>query len=222
MGKKINVKIIIAAFVISTILFSAGLFVGYSVNKERLGDIERRLVDIKSGIENFQLQFLFLDALGDKAACPLLSNTLKRINNESYEIGTKLTFFSSSSEVADYTQYNDLKKEYSRILIGYWLLANKLNNACNLGANTIIYFYRKDCRLCDNQAFILTYLKNKYQEKVLIFALDADLDEPSIETLKKFYEVVEYPTLIANSKVYGGFQETRKIEEIMNMSNYST
>ncbi len=54
--------------------------------------------------------------------------------------------------------------------------------------------------------FILTYLKNEFKDKLLIFALDSTyVDEPMIEMLKDQHGISRYPTLIIEGHVFEGF-----------------
>ena len=219
MKKQLDSTTIISAVIISALLFIGGVVVGYSINREKLSAIESDMSDVTRAVENFQLQFLFFDVLGENAACPLLIATVADINKASYEIGSRLTAQDSPDQIQDYTEYVNLKREYSRVLVSYWLLANKLKETCKSNANTIIYFYSKDCLACDDQGFILSYLKSKEEEDLLIFALDAELDEPSLKALKEYYNVKEFPTLIINGAVYGGFQSEQELRNALGLKN---
>jgi thiol-disulfide isomerase/thioredoxin len=212
--KQLNSRIIISAVIISALLFLSGIYVGYSINREKLSSIEATINKITSEIQNFQLEFLFLDILGENATCPLLTDTLSGINKESYEIGTRLTSYGIEG-VQDYNEYVSTKREYSRLLIGYWLLANKLKTSCRMEANTIVYFFSKECGKCDDQGFILTYFKKELGENLLVFALEGDLDEPSIQVIKRYYGIESYPTLIINGEVYGRFLSKSELEDIL-------
>jgi hypothetical protein len=220
MGRKqLNTWTIISAAAISAILFISGVYVGYSINKEKLSSIETTMRKITSDVQNFQLEFLFLDVLGENATCPFLGDTLSEINRESYDIGTRLESYGKEGEIQDYTDYMNTKREYSRLLIGYWLLANKLKKSCKLEANTIVYFYSKDCARCDDQAFILTYFKKTLGEKILVFALDGELDEPSIQVIKQNFNVTSYPSLIIDGTSVNGYMSK---DDIVNMIGNSS
>jgi len=213
--KQLNSRIIISAVIISALLFLSGIYVGYSINREKLSSIETKISEITSDIQNFQLEFLFLEVLGENATCPLLTDTLSGINKESYDIGTRLTSYGGEGEIQDYDEYMRTKREYSRLLIGYWLLANKLKTSCRMDADTIVYFFSKECGKCDDQGFILTYFKKELGENLLVFALDGDLDEPSIQVMKRYYKIESYPTLIVNGESYGRFLSKGELEGML-------
>ena len=214
--KQYNKKTIISALIISAILFSSGVYVGFLLNREKLSFIETHIDKVNTEMENFQLQFLFFDILGESATCPLLRSTFKEINEESYDIGTKLDQYASDNELKDVEEYDNLKKEYSRIIVSYWLLSNKLKGACGLDAATIIFFIDKECPECDDQSFVLTYLKEKFGDKVLIFTLDGGMKEPSIEVLREYYNVTSYPAIVVNGKRFDGLTKTDVILQRIN------
>lgn len=215
--KELNAGIIISAVAISAVMFGAGMFMGYWMNREKLSSLEGSIDSIVGDVQNFQLQFLSFDVLGANATCPLLESTLSEINKKSYDIGSKLTSLGTAGEIRDESEYIRTKVQYSRLLTSYWLLAEKLKSACKTNVNTVVYFYNKDCKLCDDQAFVLTYLKNKYGEKMLVFTLDADLDEPSVKTLKSYYSTTEYPALIINGKLRSGFLSQQELEGMLSL-----
>lgn len=218
-NKKLDAKLLISALAISGFLFTAGLFTGFTISKEKVGFLEERMLDITRDVQNFQLQFLFLEVLGENATCPLLAATLANINEKSYEMGNRLTNYDPTREIERLESYVTLKKEYSRLLIGYWLLSNKLQGSCEQKTNTIVYFYSENCVDCDNQGFVLDYLKRKYGDQVLVFALDADLGEPSVQILKGYYKITRYPSLIINGELYPDFHNRKDLEGVLNLNS---
>lgn len=215
--KTIDVKLLVSALIISAIIFIAGVSVGYGVNKEKLSLIEQDMNNIVADVQNFQLQTLFIEVLGEDSTCPFLVSTLQGINDRSYGIGSRLDSVDSEGEVLDFNEYSKLKKEYSRLLVGYWLIAEKLKDSCNLNASTIIYFYSSRCDRCPDQAFILTHLKRLYEENLLVFALDSELDEPSIKTIMAHYGVDEFPTLIVDDLVLPGFHSKETLTKLIDL-----
>ena len=213
--KKTDLKILVSAMIVSGLLFGAGVFTGYVINMERFSSIEKNIRSVSRDVENFQLQFLFFDVLGENSTCLLLTDTLSSIDRQSYDIGSRLTAYGAEAEIQDYNEFVGLKKEYSRLLISYWLLANKLRESCRINTSTIIYFFSEDCARCDDQGFVLTYLKNKLKNRLLVFALDGEFEEPSVQTLKKYYNINSYPSLVIDGKLYEGFIPESGVREIV-------
>ena len=69
------------------------------------------------------------------------------------------------------------------------------------------------CFDCSAQGYILTYLKSIFGEKLLVFSLDVNFNEPMVQILKENYEIEELPTVIVGDKVFSGL--TKK-EELIN------
>lgn len=218
--KQLDRGLLLSALFISFLIFIAGIAVGYTLNKEKITEVETDMKNIVKDIQNFQLQFLFFDVLDEKATCPLMEETLNQINDKSYKIGSRLTSYGSETEIQDEGEYVELKEEYSRILTSYWLLALKLKQACKFNSSTILFFISKECNrdtnnMCDNQAFVLNYLKERLEENLLVFTLDIDMKEPSVKILQRYYEVERLPTLVINEKVYEGFQDLETMKGIL-------
>ena len=96
-------------------------------------------------------------------------------------------------------------------------MAKKVKESCNFDSTTVLYFFAKSCERCDDQGFVLTYLKTVHKDRILIFALDADLDESSIKTLVSHFNIESYPSLVINDNVYEGFHNRNDLERILNL-----
>jgi len=216
--KKLDASLIISAFLISAIIFVAGIFAGYSINNEKLSTLESSLGSVVRDVQDFQLQFLFLDRFGENASCPMLGSTLSRINQNSYELGSMLMAYGTEGEIRDEQAYTNKKLEYTRLLTSYWLLAEKAKSACNTSMDTVVYFYGGPCPDCENQVFVLSYMKKKYGDKLLVFALDGDLGDPSVNTLKSYYNITEYPSLIINGVKRDGFVPQDELLSVLDAS----
>ncbi len=163
----------------------------------------------KLDYSSLQLQYAYIDQLSQEKNCDAVSKTFEssvknlietseRLENENYEENANL----------NKKDLHALKREYILAQLNYWLLAQRTKKICNSDLVTILYFYStdKECPNCGEQAFILTYLKNEFKDKLLIFALDSTyVDEPMIEMLKDQHGISRYPTLIIEGHVFEGF-----------------
>jgi thiol-disulfide isomerase/thioredoxin len=213
MVKRFDRDILVIALIISTILFLSGVALGWFLNETKISILEQSLIDTKGDIENFQLQILLLDNLGKNITCPFLEEQIKNIDKKAYELGSKLE--SLSKENKENEDYVKAKSEYSRILVTYWSLAGKMKNLCgHENFVSVLYFFSKNCISCDDQSFVLTYLKDKLNEKFLVFTLDADFNEPVINILKKYYNIEKYPTIILENNKLENLQDKKDILNI--------
>ncbi len=214
--KQTNLGLIISAALISALLFAAGLAIGYGLNTQRLSDIEQRSAEMARAVQNLQLQLLFLDVLGKNASCPVLKQIMSYTVRNYEQLGGKL----ANKELEDYSKYQMLLKDYYIASINYWLLAKKLEQSCGQSYKTILFFISKSCdplipNPCDDQAFVLTYLKQQMGESLLIFTISSDIQEPAIQALINYYNITEYPTIVIDEKVYTGFQDLEKLKTIL-------
>jgi hypothetical protein len=204
--KRLDTKILILAFFITLLIFIGGIFVGWTLNIKKVEDIDAHFNTINTEIENFQIETLFLKTFGEEVSCPLLSKRLEKINNETYKVGQKLEMYRGKKDLIADPEYRTLKSKYTRLVVTYWLLARDMKNMCRESDFlTVLYFFSKDCKDCDSQSFILTYIKKKLSEKILIFPLDADFEEPSLDVLELYYNVTEYPAMIVEDEKVVGF-----------------
>ncbi len=216
--KMIDYRVLVSAAIITVLIFGGGLFTGHVLSKQRMSSIDISLDNIEKDMQDFQLQFLFFDVLGENATCPLLSETISEINQKAYDTWLKITEEEAHTEIRDQAMADELKRDYSRMLVSYWLLAEKMKEACGSDISTVLYMFSiEGCYDCENQGFVLTYLKDIYKDKLLIFAIDGEFDDSSIRALRTFYNVTTYPALVINGKLYEGFYSQEQLENMLNL-----
>ncbi len=169
----------------------------------------------KQNIEysSLQLQYSFIDALGKEENCEAVAKTLEENIKSLESTRERLETFDKHSTI-NKEDFNLLKREYVLAQIRYWLLVRRAKKLCKREIATILYFYSddKECPDCEKQAFILTYLKKLFKERLLIFSFDSkQKDEPMISILKKTYNISIYPTLVIEEKSFSGLQTKNEI-----------
>ena len=82
---------------------------------------------------------------------------------------------------------------------------------------TILYFYRNDCDICPNQGVILTYFKNVFGDKLLVFPIDGGLssDESAVDIIQSRFNITSYPTLIVEEQKFEGVIEKDALRTII-------
>ena len=207
------------AGILSLIIFIVGVMVGIQLNLFRSSEIAKDLKDVRRGIENLELEFLFFNTIRQDGKCEFFSDEIRNLAIQADELGRQLMLF-EEDKMVDLPQYKDLKKDYTLVLLRYWLFAEKVKSDCQRNITTILYFYSSDCGIvCDNQGFILDYIKRKYKENVLIFAIDRDIDLPIVKLVKRSFNITTVPSLIINGITYNQFMSRDDLEKIVSSAS---
>ena len=104
-------------------------------------------------------------------------------------------------------EYLALKAEYTKVSLRAWIIANSNYERCETEVLPILYFYSKECNDCIMQGEMLDNLKGFLAERgktMIAFTLDFDYDEPTLDLVKKYYNVTEVPAIVINGKLYQG------------------
>ncbi len=115
-----------------------------------------------------------------------------------------------------------LKREYTNLLLEYWLLTREAEEKCGLNTTRILYFYGDEelCPRCPDQGTILTHYRKEYKDELLVFPLDVTLDMDPINLLVSAYVLDEdgdavYPTLKIEEEVHRGFIDKDQLGSVL-------
>ena len=188
-------------------IFLLGLFLGLAIEGKRVNYIESVSRKQNLDFSSLQLQYAFIDQLSQEKNCLAVQKTYEQNINNLESTRIRLENFDMDATI-NKNEFDILKNEYLLAQIRYWLLAERTRNLCGTDIATILYFFsdEKECPDCDKQAFVLTYLKKKFKDKLLIFSFDSKFEsEPMIPLLKNTYNVTKYPTIVIQGKPRNGF-----------------
>ena len=196
---------------ISFLVFVSGVLVGWNINRQNITGFQTELYKIQSQIQNFELEVLLIDTIGEEVSCDLLNSILENLGKDTAKLGQRLSAFQNTRKLTD-LELDRIKRQYTFSLVKYWLFMEKIEGICGRNFVKILYFYSsKDCKDCENQGYVLDYIRDNYGERFVVFALDVRLDEPIIDTLMSIYNVTEVPTLVINRETYPGFVDKNKL-----------
>lgn len=198
----------ILAGIITLGVFLLGLFLGLAIEGKRVNYIES--ISKKQNLEfsSLQIQYAFIDQLSQEKNCLAVQKTFEQNINNLESTRIRLENFGREAKL-NKNELDILKNEYLLAQIKYWLLAERTRILCDTDTVSILYFFsdETECPDCDRQSFILTYLKEKFEDKLLIFSFDSKFEsEPMVPLLKKTYNVTDYPTLVIGGKPKSKFQ----------------
>ena len=187
-----------------TIFITAIALSNYFSNKKitSLRDIEDK---ISTDIMSSETQYSLLA----ESSCKDLSSDV--LSQELNALAQKLTYTEANLS-QNSTDLLRLKTYYTLLQIKDYLLMKKISIKCNTKPVFILYFYSNDCPQCEQQGYVLTFLREKYPD-LRIYSFDYNLNNPALRTMISLYKVEALtPAIVINDKVYNGFIDKDKLE----------
>jgi len=205
---QINKKRHLYALLFTILIFITGFLFGYTFTKFGYSNIKKINEEQRIEYDSLQLQYLYMLELLETKNCPAAFKTLEKSISALERARFKLEEYSKQDK-----SLTSLKREYILAELRYWLLAKNTRKICEQDTVSILYFYLpQECQECETQGEILTYLKEKLKEKLLIFSIDLSFEEePMIPILKTAYNLKSAPTIILEEKKYEGLIKQENI-----------
>ena len=210
--RKVYVKKHLAALAITLIVFTIGIMIGLQVSDSRISAITNTARLQRVQFESLQLQYAFLNT-AQNTSCTAFTTALDQNVYALENARTKLESYIEDAK--DEEEFIIAKREYMITELRYWLLAQQAKKVCEKESVSVLFFYERNqlCEDCNTQGIILTYLKEKFKEKLLVFSLDADLEDPMIDLVKDNYNITEIPSIVVEEKVFVGFTTKEFLEK---------
>jgi thiol-disulfide isomerase/thioredoxin len=213
MKRKLSVKNIILAFLISSLIFIVGVSIGNYTSDRKYQGLQSELSDLRMQSMSMDVQYNLLA----ENPCTLTNGTY--LLSELTELASKLDYLENLYSRKDPSILR-LKLHYSILQIQHWMFLRKAKEQCNTSYDLILYFYsNENCDDCDTQGVVLTAFRKKYNDEVRVYAFDKDLDDPALRTLVDRYALTETPSIIYNDQVYSGFVSRLMLESIKTNSS---
>jgi thiol-disulfide isomerase/thioredoxin len=204
----INWKKYIWTLLITLVIFITAISLSLFFNNKKLENLKDIEAKISTDIMSSETQY----ALLAEASCKDLSGDV--LSQELNAFAQKLTYTEGtlSKDSADLLR---LKTYYTLLQIKDFLLMKKISIKCNTKPVFILYFYSTDCPLCEQQGYVLTYLREQYPN-LRIYSFDYNLDNPALRTMISLYKIKETtPAIVINDTVYNGFLDKNKLTSIL-------
>lgn len=214
--RKISKDKYILAGVITFLIFSLGLTLGFILEDYRYSLVEDINTEQEVNYLSLQLQYLYLDIFSNQNNCPILETALKETVKDLDESLSEVISYEEDNKGSE-TQKNLITRRYVLDNLRYWFLALESKRKCNLDIVPILYFYSTECPSCPNQGTVLTFFKNKFGQQVLVFPINVDLreEEPMVEITKSQFGITKVPTLVVDNKKYEGVMTEEKLQKII-------
>jgi len=217
--RRVSTRIYFGAGLLTLLVLASGLLVGFFVADLRVGSLEQRYRKQVKGFETIRSHFLELAKFQSVERCAVTQRNL-RWDVENVNIGRDKVEKYVSSPFAGYnTRLTKLGREYALIALRYWLLSLEIWQICQIADTPVLYLYSgRGCHGCRFRKEALTFVKDKYGQRSVVFTVDSDLlREEEIETIRKSHGVKTGPPfIIVGSRDSGLF---RNLEESLRRVN---
>jgi len=205
--RKISKEKYLLAALLAFLIFSFGLSLGIILDNARAKWAEKVTKEQEINYASLQLQYLYINTLEESnQSCSVLRIALAEAVKELSKSLDKLSQYKDDAKL-NKNEFTLIGRKYTLDNLRYWLFARRTKEKCDIDIVSILYFYSgKYCDSCPNQGTILTYFKKRFEERVLIFPIDVDLEEyePMITILKESYNITQYPSIIVENEKYEG------------------
>ncbi len=212
MERKITLPIYAGAFLISLVIFVAGVYVGSQVDANSISGLEANVSSISEKVASVQL--LLLSEGNSSSFCPVYSSELHSIDQDVESVGYRLSYLEDVKQVPD----DELKKQYFMLEAESYLLSEKVKTLCGSDSVLLINFYsNKDCPNCKAQGTEVLKARDALEPStdIKLFSFDGDLGSPVAEAFMSQYNVTAYPTIVINGKAYPGYATSSQLETLI-------
>lgn len=203
------------AFLITAGIFLLGLLLGLVIDGERADFIQEEYQKQKITFTSSQLQYELFNVLQKEENCPAMFQTFYSNLEELEKTRERLEEYDNNA-ILNEESFTLLQREYLLEEIQYWLLATDIKKSCNFDVVTILYFYsnKEDCPDCDEQSFVLSYLKELFGDKLLIFSFNAEVnEEPLVSVLETAFNITAHPGLVIDENSFTTFIDKNTLLE---------
>lgn len=213
--QRVDWEVLFVALLLTGAIMAGMFFLGQELS-------ERKVQSITSEVEAFTVERNAQD-ISRRLAENLHTNNCRALN-----IAVQQTIQDAETlrqKVARYEDTNKLrnpefplvKKQYTNLLLEYWLTTKKVEERCGSNVTKVLYIYADpgNCRRCEDQGTLLTAYRQTYPEQLLVFPLDSTLDLQPVNVLINSHNITTYPALIIEGDVYEGFQDRQELGNIL-------
>ncbi len=214
------VSVFTKAFLLTAVVFAAGIFVGVWLDSGRVEEIREIITKQDLAFNDARLQNLYYQIFSnDTEFCDSAVKSNIDFSYRIFEEGKELERFEVINRFAP--QILDQKKRYALLQLQFWLNAVHLREKCGKNYTTLLYFYshyNEDAGNDQNvqSRVILDLIGKCGPEKLLSAPLPIDLNISMIDLLKEKYGISETPSILINEKnVLKGLQSKEEIEKFV-------
>lgn len=203
------------AFVFTIIIFAIGLIFGFFIESKRSDTAQENIM--KSEINLLDEQIRNREIVNMEISCDLAKKSTFDFADKIYLEAQNLEKYAATNKFLG--NLKDIHSRYDLLRMLVWDEASKIRSNCSADFHIVIYFFNYDTKDLDVRAEqstfsrVLTDLKNKYPDKILLIPIASNLDLGSVNLALDQYNITKAPAiLIDNRYVIDHLESLQEIE----------
>lgn len=213
--RHIHWEFIFVAFILTATIMAGMFFAGQALSDSKVTGLAATVNELSVEREAQDIARRLADTLPQNN-CEALNVASQKTISDIRNIRKQMETYEEARKLSN-DAFITLKKQYTNLLLEYWLTTERIDQRCNTNITTILYLYQDDalCGRCVDQGTVLTKYRQRYDQSLLIFPLDATLGMRHVDMIRSAYNVTRYPTIIVEGERYQGFQDDAAMGRIL-------
>ncbi len=174
------------------VVFILGILLGNAWSTSESSDVSKVLRQSELDAESFLVEQELFESF--ETNCALAEKRLSTLSDELWKLGKVLGAEDAKEKLGE-ENYSFLKRKYHLMQIRTYILDKKLQEGCGSRTNVILFYFKKDDPLSEQQGKILDNLAETYH--LHVFAIEHRYSR-ELEFLEDYYEITDAPALVVN------------------------
>jgi hypothetical protein len=202
------------AFILTLVIFSLGIFVGFWLDNARVEQIRKEYKEMEISSIDARLQTLYYQVFRNS------SNFCGPAIEENLRFADKI--YAEGLRIEQYERVNKLtpsllsdKRRYILLKLQFWLNCIELKRNCNASYTNVVYFYSGLNETMEEyvQSIVLLDLKESCGRNMMLIPLPIDLNITTVDIVERQYEIESTPTILIDEEIkLEGLQRREDLE----------
>lgn len=212
MERGIRARMYFFAFVISALLFTVGIVLGWYFGISAVTETQKDFDRLRS--EAYSLEILSLmEGSNQTVSCAVYSRSFGGLIYQTEQFGGKLDYLEKRKGKLD-PEVMALKSDYASMQMRNYLIQQKMDAKCGERNNVILYFYsNENYSPATDEGPQIAQIDREFG--VYTYHFDVNVQNPVIDALKESYGVTVTPTMVINGRKFEGFRTADEIRSAL-------
>ena len=186
------------ALIFTIIVFGIGMLLGFFLENSRANSVESNLMNSEINLVDEQARNSAMENIN--ISCNESIKSTFDFADRIYREAQQLEEYDAVSKFT--SSLTILHKRYDLLRMMLWLESINVKKRCGNKFHTVVYMYDynvgdiNEKALQDSMSHLLTDLKNKYPDKVLLIPMAVNLNLDSISMAADSYKIGDFPAIV--------------------------